>query len=233
MEGLFAEANRATERVLLRNGVELLEVNRQVCCGALHAHAGEIQTARELARKNIDAFESSGCERVVVNSAGCGAAMKEYKNLLESDLAYSQKATEFSSKVRDLSEFLVECGIEPPPDRLPLRVGYDAPCHLIHAQRIVRAPTEMLGTIPGVDVFPLGGFEECCGGAGIYNILHPDLADRILSEKVDNIRRSGADIITTPNPGCIMQIGMGLLKAGICIDVVHPIELLDQAYGDR
>ena len=232
MEGLFAGTNRATERVLVRNGVTLLEADGQQCCGALHAHAGQLDTARQLARQNIEAFLKSGCERVIVNAAGCGAAMKDYAGLLSDDSEFARRARELSSKVRDVSEFLAEEGIAPPHTRVSRRVAYDAPCHLIHAQAIGRAPVELMERIPGVTLVPLRGFESCCGGAGIYNLQNPELSADILGDKLEAIHESGADTIATANPGCIMQIGAGLLMTGSRVSVVHPIELLDAAYAE-
>jgi glycolate oxidase iron-sulfur subunit len=233
MEGLFKEANLATERVLERNGCKVVEAPGQVCCGALHAHAGQIEQARSLARKNIDAFLTSECDWVIVNAAGCGAAMKEYGLLLADDPEYREPAREFSSRVRDISEFLVHHGVKPPAGRVSRRVAYDAPCHLIHAQRIARAPIDLLKAVPGLELVPLPGYETCCGGAGIYNLQHQELSGAILSEKLESIRATGADTVATANPGCIMQIGAGSLLEGMNIDVVHPIELLDAAYSGR
>lgn len=230
MDGLFRHTNAATERVLGRNGCEIVEANGEVCCGALHSHAGEIEAARQLARINIDAFMASGCDRIIVNAAGCGAAMKEYQHLLAEDPDYSDRAREFSARVRDVSEFLCEAGIESPASRLRRRVAYDAPCHLLHAQRLATAPVEVLEKVPGVEFVTLRGSEGCCGGAGIYNLLHAEISSSILSEKLDNILGCGADTVATGNPGCIMQIGAGLLMRGSDIAVVHPVELLDAAY---
>jgi glycolate oxidase iron-sulfur subunit len=230
MEGLFGETNRASERVLMRNGCELVEAGGQMCCGALHAHAGQLETAKQLARRNIDAFLESGCERIIVNAAGCGAAMKEYAMLLADDPEFAQRAREFSSKVRDISEFLVENGIDPPAGRVDRRVAYDAPCHLIHAQRIAQAPIDLLKAVPGISLVPLRGFESCCGGAGIYNLQHPELSGEILEDKIESIKESCADTVATANPGCIMQIGAGVLMNGLDIDVIHPVEILDAAY---
>jgi glycolate dehydrogenase iron-sulfur subunit len=230
MEGLFGETNRATERVLARNNCELIEAGNQVCCGALHAHAGQIETARQLARRNIDAFLESGCERVITNAAGCGAAMKEYVVLLADDPQFATRAREFSSKVRDVSEFLIENGIAPPASRIERRVAYDAPCHLIHAQRIAQAPIDVLKAVPGISLVPLRGSESCCGGAGIYNLQHPELSGEILKDKIESIKESFADTVATANPGCIMQIGAGILMSELAVDVIHPIEILDAAY---
>ena len=167
MEGLFRETNRATERVLARNGCELIQANGQMCCGALHAHAGHLDVARQLARRNISAFLESGADRIIVNAAGCGAAMKEYGGLLADDPLFADRAREFAAKVRDVSEFLVEAGIHVPGGRIERLVAYDAPCHLIHAQRIAQAPLDVLRLVPGITLVPLRGFESCCGGAGI------------------------------------------------------------------
>ena len=230
MEGLFGEANRATERVLARNGCQVIDANGQMCCGALHAHSGEIEVARRLARKNIEAFLASGCERIIVNAAGCGAAMKEYETLLADDSEFCGRARDFSSRVRDISEFLAERGIEQPRGVLESRIAYDAPCHLMHAQRVSLAPVDLLKSIPGVVMVPLSGYESCCAGAGIYNLQHPELSAKILDDKIRAIRESGADIVATGNPGCIMQIGAGAMMAGLKVDVLHPIELLDASY---
>ncbi|HKV38231.1 MAG TPA: heterodisulfide reductase-related iron-sulfur binding cluster [Blastocatellia bacterium] len=240
MEGLFAATNRATERVLARQGCELVNVPDQLCCGALHAHAGEIETARALARKNIDAFmggnasragANPGPGRIIVNAAGCGAAMKEYGHLLSGDPAYRERARDFSSRVRDVSEFLSEMGLVAPEQTVNLKVTYDAPCHLIHAQRVSQAPIELLKSIPGIEMAPLAGFETCCGGAGIYNLLNPEMSAEILRQKVESIRATGAAAVITGNPGCQMQIGAGLLVNRLPVAVIHPIELLDAAYS--
>jgi glycolate oxidase iron-sulfur subunit len=167
-----------------------------------------------------------------VNAAGCGSAMKEYGELLADDPLFGEKARLFSSRVRDISEFLIENGIDAPKGHINRRVAYDAPCHLLHAQRIATAPIDVLQRIPGITLVPLRRFESCCGGAGIYNLQHPDLSNDILSEKIESIIESGADTVATANPGCIMQIGAGVLLNGLKVDVVHPIELLDAAYQE-
>jgi glycolate oxidase iron-sulfur subunit len=205
------------------------EVSGQVCCGALHAHAGYEETARELARRNVEAFLESGCDRVVVNAAGCGAAMKEYGLWLSGDASIADAARELSSKVRDVSELLAETGIAAPAAQSQRTVTYDAACHLLHAQRISDAPLAMLKAVPGWSVSVLEGSEHCCGGAGIYNLQHPDLSLGILRPKLDAIRLSGADTVATANPGCIMQIGAGILMDGLSVTVAHPVELLDAA----
>ena len=230
MDGLFRETNQATERVLIHGGCTVVEVNGQGCCGALHSHAGQLDTARLLARRNIEAFLPNDPEYIIVNAAGCGAAMKEYGSLLSDDPMFADRARVFSARVKDISEFLCETGVEPPTKRIELKVTYDAPCHLIHAQRVSQAPVELLNTIPGLTLIPLRGSESCCGGAGIYNLQHPDLSTDILNEKIENISETKADIVASSNPGCIMQIGAGALLKGLAVDVVHIVELLDTAY---
>jgi glycolate oxidase iron-sulfur subunit len=231
MEGLFQATNRATERVLERNGCEILQCVDQVCCGALHAHAGQLEMARRLARKNIDVFDELKPDRIIVNAAGCGAAMKEYGHLLKDDPEYRDRARDFGKRVRDACEYLVEIGIVPPAGRLKAQVTFDAPCHLMHAQRVTRAPLDVLRSIPGIELVPLKGSENCCGGAGIYNLLHPDLSSEILSDKLQNIAATGATLVATSNPGCLMQIGAGLILNGMAASVVQPIDLLDAAYS--
>jgi glycolate oxidase iron-sulfur subunit len=158
--------------------------------------------------------------------------MKEYVHLLSNDSEYAERARGFSAKVRDVSEILVDMGLAKTPGRVERRVAYDAPCHLIHAQRINQQPIDVLESISGLTRVPLKGYEVCCGGAGIYNLLHPDLSAEILAEKLDSILASGADTVATGNPGCKMQIRAGLLMRGSAVDVVHPVELLDAASGD-
>lgn len=228
-EGLFARVNRATERVLRANGCEIVEVEAQSCCGALHAHSGELDDAHALVRRNIEAFEAAGVDYVVVNAAGCGAMMKEYGAQYERDPEWGERARLLSTRVRDLFEFLVERGVRTGAP-LPLRVTYDAPCHLHHAQRITRAPLDVLATIPALELVPLDDAEECCGGAGVYGIQHPELGGRILADKLDAIALTGAQVVVTPNPGCIMQIGAGLVLRGDDRPVLHPVELLDESY---
>lgn len=228
-QSLFARVNRATERVLRANGCEVVSVPGQVCCGALDAHAGRLERARELARRNIAAFEGAGVDAVVVNAAGCGAIMKEYAEQLRSDPGWHERAEAFVHRVRDVSEFLVERGLAVGAP-VPVAVTFDAPCHLHHAQRVREAPIRLLDGIPGLERIPLPDAEECCGGAGLYGVNHPELGGAILRHKIDAIRGTGAAVVATPNPGCMMQIGAGLLLAGADIPVVHPIELLDESY---
>jgi glycolate dehydrogenase iron-sulfur subunit len=229
MAGLFKHINDATARVLAVNGCKVIAAPDQVCCGALHAHAGDLETARTLARTNIEAFEQSGDATIVVNAAGCGAMLKEYGHLLKDDPAYSSRAAKLSARVRDVSEFLVETEIRRGAN-LRMRVTYDAPCHLYHAQRVQTAPQQVLASIPGLDYRPLEGMQDCCGGAGIYNLSEPEMSERILSDKIAKVRATGADVLVTANPGCHMQLGAGLAEANINCRVAHVVELLDESY---
>ena len=230
MEGLFTAVNRATERTLAMNGYALVRADGQRCCGALHVHAGDAATARELARANIAAFERSGAEFVAVNSAGCGAAMKEYPHLLAGDAAWSGRARAFGERVRDISELLAAAG-PVTGGALPMKVAYDAPCHLIHGQRVSAQPLAVLAAIPGLERVPLTDSEQCCGSAGIYNLVEPDISNRVLETKLANIAASGAPVVATGNPGCLMQIGAGLLRSGSVAQSRHPVELLDRSYA--
>jgi glycolate oxidase iron-sulfur subunit len=232
MEGLFAHTNRATGRVLERNGYRPVTAAGQQCCGALHAHAGDEVGAQALARRNIAAFEQSGADWIAVNAAGCGAMMKDYGHLLRDDPAWAERAAQVSARVRDVSELLVVTG-PAPGGRLPLRVTYDAPCHLHHAQRITDAPLAMLRAIPGLDLVPLTDADRCCGGAGIYNLVTPDISAGVLEPKLDHVQASGAVLVATGNPGCHMQIGAGLIRSGSRVRCVHPVDLLDYSYGDH
>jgi glycolate oxidase iron-sulfur subunit len=228
-ESLFSRVNRATERVLAANGCDVVAVRSQQCCGALDAHAGQLERARELARINIAAFEQSGADVVVVNAAGCGAMMKEYGEQLRHDAEWAARAESFVKKVRDLSEFLAERPLRR-GGAVALRVTYDAPCHLHHGQRIRDAPLRVLDSVPELIRVPLADADECCGGAGLYGVHHPDLGGRILRDKVAAIRDTGADAVLSPNPGCMMQIGAGLLLEGMTTAVLHPVEILDESY---
>ena len=230
MEGLFTDTNRATERVLQKNGYSMVPAPGQACCGALHAHAGDLEAARNLARRNIAAFEKSESDIIVVNSAGCGAMMKEYAHLLHDDPEWASRAAEVSARVKDVSELLAAAG-PLPGNPLPLRVTYDAPCHLVHAQRIVTPPLAVLAAIPKLELIPLKDSEMCCGAAGIYNLIEPDTSDAVLEPKLANIAESGAPFVVSGNPGCLMQIGAGLLRSGSKAKAIHIVDLLDASYG--
>lgn len=232
MEGLLAPLNRATERVLVENDHALRAAPDQVCCGALHAHAGDLDRARELAKRNVAAFEASGADFIAVNSAGCGAMCRDYGHLLADEPPWAARAAAFSGRVRDVHELLAAAGPRPTPrTHEPTAVAWDAPCHLQHGQRIVAPPVQVLSAIGEIELRPLDGSDQCCGSAGIYNIVQPQVADRVLAPKLAAIRASGARIVATANPGCLMQIGGGLLRHGESVEARHSVELLDAAYA--
>jgi glycolate oxidase iron-sulfur subunit len=230
-EGLFARVNRATERVLRANGFEVSAPNEQVCCGALHAHAGDLEGARELARRNVEAFDSEAT--IVTNAGGCGAMLTTYAHLLADDPNLAEAAAKFSRRVRDVSQLSVKSvpsGDTTATSAEP-RVTYDTSCHLLYGQRAGDASQEMLRSVVGADFVPLEGTERCCGAAGIYNLLQPELSGRVLREKLDHVRQTNATILATGNPGCQMHIGAGAQIAGMNLKVCHPIELVDEAYA--
>ncbi len=226
----YRQVNRATIRVLARNGWRVVVPEGQACCGALGAHYGRLGSARGLARRNLAAF--AGVDWIVVNSAGCGAHMKEYGELLAGDAA-AAVADELSSRVRDLMEFLDRQGIEPPAGSPLRRAALHDPCHLLHAQRIAAAPREVLARLPGLGVAEVEHGDRCCGAAGLYNVLEPGMADQLKREKAAAIDATGAPAVLVANPGCAMQIAAGLRERGSRTRVLHPAELLDQAYADE
>ncbi len=229
---VFGEVNRTCVRVLAENGCEVIAPRDQTCCGALHAHNGEREKAKQLATHNIDVFEKLDVEAIVVNAAGCGATMKEYGELLKNDPVYAERAEEFSRKVKDISEFLCEISFRPPGGEIKSRVAYDEPCHLLHGQGVSDQPKELLKSIPGLELVRLKEADWCCGSAGIYNISNCDVSMEILERKIANIAASGAETVATGNPGCMIQIKYGLKRANLNVEVVHPVELLDRAYSN-
>ncbi len=227
---LFAETNRATARVLARNGCTTITPRRQVCCGALYLHAGARREALDCARRNIDAFPTD-LHAVVVNAAGCGAMLKQYGELLCGDPLYGTRAQAFSAKVRDVTEFLAGVPLAPMRRAVPGRVAYHDACHLAHGQGVRAAPRALLRQIPGIDLVELADSDTCCGGAGSYNLTQPAMARRLGERKTASIRATGATCVAAANPGCVMQIQASLWRAGLRATVRHPVELLDQAYG--
>lgn len=229
MDGLFSHVHDATILALGVNGLSTREVRGQVCCGALAAHAGAHGMAAELARENVRAFAATDGP-IVVNSAGCGAMLKSYGDLLSGE-PLEADARAVAARVRDVSEVLAELG--PRPGRaLALRVAYDEPCHLLHAQKIKDAPRALLEAIPGLEQVPLEGSERCCGSAGLYSLIEPALSQEVLALKVAAIRRAAPDVVATGNPGCLMQIGAGALLEGLNVSVRHPVELLAWSYTE-
>jgi glycolate oxidase iron-sulfur subunit len=232
MPELFGAANQATVNVLEKNGVQVCSPPEQTCCGALHLHDGEIELARDLARRNIEAFERDGADCIVVNAAGCGAMLKEYGQLLREDREYAARARVFSGRVKDIAEFLDGMELNKNLSPLHMKVTYDDPCHLRHGQGIKDAPRNLLKSIPGIEWAELPEADRCCGSAGIYNITHPEISARVLDEKIDHILETGAEVVASGNPGCLLQIGQGLRARNAGIETVHPVELLDRAYRE-
>ena len=229
-EGLFERVNQATLRVLNFNGCEVDVASEQVCCGALHAHAGDLEGARLLARQNIAAFDDQRGDSIVTNAGGCGAMLASYGHLFAHDEELADAARVFSGRVRDVSQQLAVTGIKAGAEIESGPVTYDGSCHLIYGQHAGDAPLEMLRAIPGLKFVPLTGSERCCGGAGVYNLMEPELSSQVLAEKLGHIRESGASLLLTGNPGCHMQIRAGAMLAGLPLRVCHPVELLDESY---
>jgi len=227
-EGLFARVNRATERVLRANNVTVQTPPNQVCCGALHAHAGDLEGARRLARKNVAAFSSEA--PIITNAGGCGAMLTTYAHLFANDAEHAEPAAQFSARVRDVSQQLATTGMRPAPSAVDEPVTYDTSCHLLYGQRSGAASETMVRTVTGDSFVALNDTERCCGAAGVYNLLQPELSQRVLEEKLDHVKKSGATLLVTGNPGCQMHIGAGASLAGMKLRVCHPVELVDQAY---
>ena len=223
-EGLFARVNHATSRVLQANGFVVEVPTDQVCCGALHAHAGDLEGARKLARQNLQAFGSSS-EPIITNAGGCGAMLVSYGHLLHDEQAYK-----FSARVRDVGRQLATQQQRRGADIGHGRATYDTSCHLLYGQKAGEASLKMLDSIPDLEFRSLEGAERCCGGAGIYNLLEPEMSARVLDEKLRQIEATGAKVLATGNPGCQMQIGAGACLNGMSLRVCHPVELLDESY---
>ena len=229
---MFHGTNRRTVLALASNGYEVVIPEARVCCGALASHAGEARTAERLAGRTLEAFTALNLDAVIVNAAGCGSNMKEYELQLRQDPRRKEAGREFSKTVKDASEFLAAAGLRPPPRAIRLRVAYQDPCHLAHGQRILQQPRQLLQAIPGLELVEMNESDWCCGSAGVYNLTHPEIAEEALAWKVQNIIESGAQLIASANPGCILQVGMGLQRRGADIPVVHVMDLLGWAYGD-
>jgi glycolate oxidase iron-sulfur subunit len=233
MSTAYADVHQATIRVLNRNGFDVTAVSDQGCCGALNVHGGDMDGGREQARRNIDRFNLETFEAIIINAAGCGAALKEYGHLLHEDSEYAERAIAFSNKVRDITEFLAETGLSSTPGAYPKRVTYQEPCHLAHAQRITAQPRRLLEAIPGLELVEMPESSLCCGSAGVYNVMQPEAARELGDRKVDNALSVEPEIIVSANPGCMLQL-QGILRGrGIDVEVLHIIELLDRAYRRR
>ncbi len=234
----FGSVQRASLHVLAQNGFEVIVPDTQVCCGALHAHSGDLETARELLEQNVRAFRDAQVEYVIVDSAGCGAALRDCENWLcddgEGSTASPRQRESWSwlaHSIRDISEFLYAQGIEKPSREMRLRVCYDDSCHLFHGQRVVDAPRALLRQIPGLQLVEQEDAAACCGAAGIYNLTHPEMADAVWRRKLASIERANPDVVVTGNPGCLLQFRAGFAQRGLSIRTLHPIEILAEAYS--
>jgi glycolate oxidase iron-sulfur subunit len=231
MNVMFADVNDDTIQVLLENGCEVVIPEGQDCCGSLHAHNGLMDTARTLARKMVDSFDSYRLDAIVMNSAGCSAFMKEYGHVLADDKEYAERAARLAKKVMDLSEFLVAINFKHPTREIKKRVAHHEACHLVHTQQVSEQPKEVLAAIPGLELAELNEATWCCGSAGIYNIIRYDDSMRLLDRKMENLKNTCADVVVMGNPGCLAQINYGVQKEKLNMEVVHLATLLRRAYG--
>jgi glycolate oxidase iron-sulfur subunit len=230
----FPQVNAATARVLAAEGCDVVIPRGQGCCGALSLHSGREEEAMAFARRTIATFEQAGVDAVVVNSAGCGSAMKEYERLLRAaDGGWAERAAEMSGKVRDLAEFLAELGPAAPRHPLPVTAAYHDACHLAHAQRITRQPRELLRAIPGLTLVEVPDAGTCCGSAGVYNLLQPEAASELGARKAESVQATGASLLISANPGCSLQIASALAERGQDIAVAHTAEVLDASIRGR
>jgi glycolate oxidase iron-sulfur subunit len=229
---IFSDVNRDTVEVLARNGCDVITPPEQLCCGSLHAHNGEWELAQQLARKNIDQFPPEDFDAIITNAAGCGSHLKHYAHLLHDDPQYVRRAELWDSKVKDIHEWLATTGIETPrTNGAPkLRVTYHEACHLCHGQKITAQPRQVLRAIGNVTMTELPESTWCCGSAGIYNIIQPEMANDLLERKVKHIRSTGAEVVATGNPGCMLQVLNGCRRAGMNVRIAHPVTLLAEAY---
>jgi len=231
MQVAFAQVHEATVRMLQRAGFSVVVPSNQGCCGALNVHAGEPESGRALAKRNIVAFEQSAADLYVVNAAGCGAALKEYGEWFAGDPAWAARSRAFVAKVRDVTEILADAKLPLGNRPVEQTVTYQDPCHLAHAQRVASAPRELLASVPGLRLVEMAESSVCCGSAGLYNVTEPQMAGRLQRRKIENARATGADIVATANPGCALQLRAGLQDGGPPMRVCHVVELLDEAYA--
>ncbi len=226
----FARLNEATVRVLQRNGCEVTIPATQNCCGALHLHSGLKKQARALARNNIDAMLADDVDAIVTNAAGCGSTLKEYDELLEHDMAYHDKSRRFKARMKDVTEFLASIELNREMGAVDAIATYQDSCHLAHGQKIKDAPRKLLSSIPGLVYREMPMADLCCGSAGIYNVVHNEMAMRILQHKMEHVASTGATLIVTANPGCMLQLAAGARLFGNGQRVAHVVEVLDEAY---
>lgn len=232
-EQFFSLTNAATARVLAMNGCEVIVPRGQACCGALHTHGGERETARALARRNIALFEKTGADYYIINAAGCGSTLKEYHHLLADDTRWAERAHQFSSRVRDVSEFLASIELNRDFGEIRRRVTYQDACHLVHGQKISTQPRELIAAIPGIELIEMKEADTCCGSAGIYNVTQFDLSMQLLERKMDNVAATRAQMLVAGNPGCLIQLAHGVRQRRLPMETIHLVDLLDRAYRAR
>jgi glycolate oxidase iron-sulfur subunit len=220
----------AVTRVLVRNGCEVVVPKAQGCCGAINSHVGDLDTARSLARRNIDVFLAADVDAIVVASAGCGSRMKEYGHLLRADADYADRAQRFDGMVEDIHEFLAGLPLDPPKASLDYKVTYQDSCHLANAQRVTEQPRALLRAIPGVELVELPGASICCGGGGTYTITERESSLRVLKSKMAAVKETGAEVLATANPGCVLQLQYGATRHETPVQVRYVTDLLDEAY---
>ena len=231
---IFSDVNRDTVEVLARNGCEVVTPPAQSCCGSLHAHNGEWELSQILARRQIDQFPPDQFDAIITNAAGCGSHLKRYSKLLADDPAYRARAGLWDDKVKDIHQWLAEIGIESPKSGMAGQtVTYHEACHLCHGQKITSEPRKVLAAIPGLKLVELPESTWCCGSAGIYNLIQPEMAGRLLERKLDHIRSTGAAIVATGNPGCLLQILNGARRRNMQLRIAHPVSLLAEAYRNE
>lgn len=228
---IFSDINRDTVEVLARNGCEVVTPPEQLCCGSLHAHNGEWDLAKQLACKQIDQFPPAQFDAIITNAGGCGSHLKHYRKLLADDSNYRDRAALWDRKVKDIHEWLMAIGIQSPANHAPPQVvTYHESCHLSHGQKITAQPRQLLQAIPNLKLVDLPESSWCCGSAGVYNIVQPEMANQLLERKIQHIKSTGANIVASGNPGCLLQLINGAKQQGMILRVVHPITLLAEAY---
>jgi len=229
---MFSDVNRDTVEVLARNGCEVVTPPKQLCCGSLHAHNGEWELAQQLARKNIEEFPPEQFDAIITNAAGCGSHLKHYAKLLADDTAYRTRAGLWDAKVKDIHEWLAQIGIQTAPGngQPPQTVTYHEACHLCHGQKITAQPRQVLRAIPNLKLVELPESMWCCGSAGIYNLIQPEMANDLLDRKLKHLKTTGANVVATGNPGCLAQLINGARRENLPLRVAHPITLLAEAY---
>lgn len=235
MDVLFQETNVNTVRLLAEAGCEVVIAPGQVCCGALHAHSGEREAAKSLARKNIAAFQEAEVDLIISNAGGCGALLQEYDHLLHDDPEWQEQAKWFASRVKDVSEVLAMSAEPQAWDSLPQRVTYQSSCHLRNGMKVTKEPVNLLQSIPGATYVPLKEGDRCCGSAGIYNLVQPEMAGSLLDEKMGHVAATQADILVTSNPGCLLQMKAGIKRAGLedRMEAVHLVDLLARVHKKK